>query len=111
MSKFVSLKTFQSNKSAKIFRVLVKLRLIVHDIRIPREGFEFHLPSDPLCGAAQCRTRRAVFTLERFAARKAARFSQSMDIVAARSIGLKPSSMSIACENYHHGGFGRGQTL
>jgi hypothetical protein len=34
-----------------------------------------------------------------------------MDIVAARSIGLEPSSMSTACENYHRGGFRRGKTL
>jgi hypothetical protein len=34
-----------------------------------------------------------------------------MDVVAARSIGLKPSSMSIACDNYHRGGFRRGKTL
>jgi hypothetical protein len=34
-----------------------------------------------------------------------------MDIVAARSIGLKPFSMSIACGNYHRGGFRRGKTL
>jgi hypothetical protein len=38
-------------------------------------------------------------------------FHRPMDIVAARSIGLKPSSMSIACENYHRGGFRRGKTL
>jgi hypothetical protein len=37
--------------------------------------------------------------------------SQAMDIVAARSIGLKPSSVSIACGNYHRGGFCRGKTL
>jgi hypothetical protein len=43
--------------------------------------------------------------------RKAARCSQAMDIVAARSIGLKPSSMSIACENYHRGRFRRGKSL
>jgi hypothetical protein len=52
-----------------------------------------------------------MFPLERFAARKAAQFSQAMDIVAARSIGLKPSSVSIACENYHRGGFRSGKTL
>jgi hypothetical protein len=38
---------------------------------------------------------KGLFPLERFAAR----FAQAMDIVAARSIGLKSSSMSIACEN------------
>jgi hypothetical protein len=53
------------------------------------------------------------FPLERFAARKTKNrtVSQAMDIVAARSIGLDPSSMSIACGNYHRGGFRRGKTL
>jgi hypothetical protein len=55
--------------------------------------------------------KRFPIHVERFAEQKAARFSQTMDIVAARSIGLNPSSMSIACENYHRGGFRRGKTL
>jgi hypothetical protein len=32
---------------------------------------------------------------------KAARFSQATDVVTARSMGRKPSSMSIDCENDH----------
>jgi hypothetical protein len=38
---------------------------------------------------------KGLFPLEHFAVRKDTRFSQAMDIVAARSIGLKPSSMSL----------------
>jgi hypothetical protein len=50
---------------------------------------------------------QGLFPLERFAARKVENRAviTSMDIVAARSIGIKPSSMYIACENYHRGGF------
>jgi hypothetical protein len=47
MSKLISPKTFQSNKSAKIFKILVKLGLIIYYTNgvirmIPREGFGFH---------------------------------------------------------------------
>jgi hypothetical protein len=47
MSKLVSPKTFQSNKNAKIFKILVKLGLMIYtqmgsSRMTPREGFGFH---------------------------------------------------------------------
>jgi hypothetical protein len=56
---------------------------------------------------------KGLFPLERFAARKAVSRAVFTGNGHCRCSfkWLKPSSMSIACENYHCGGFRRGKTL